>query len=157
MYKLNFNADVFANREASGVGVVIHNMKGEVMVALSTKGSIVGDSEEAKALACRKALEFAMDAGFLDLIIEGGNVIVMQSIFSTQPNLSWLGLVYKDICCILASLQYVYFSCVCHSANLIAHSLACYASQIDNEIVWMEEWPPPTFEALFLDSSFLNE
>lgn len=138
MYKLNFNADVFANREASGVAAVVRNEKGEVMVALSAKGAILDDSEEVEVFACRKALEFAVDTGFSDLIIEGGNVIVMQTISSTLPNLSWLGLVYEDILCITAGLQYVYFSCVRHSANLVAHSLACYASQIDNEIVWME-------------------
>ena len=157
MYKLNFNADVFANREASGVAAVIRNEKGEVLVALSAKGAILDDSEEVEVFACRKALEFAVDTGFSDLIIEGGNVIVMQTISSTLPNLSWLGLVYEDILCITAGLQYVYFSCVRHSANLVAHSLACYASQIDNEIVWMEESPPLAFKALFLDSSFLNE
>ena len=57
MYKLlvHFNTDV---------GAVIHNEKREVMVALSTKGAIANDNEEAKVLACRKALEFVVDAGF---------------------------------------------------------------------------------------------
>lgn len=52
MYKLNFDAAVFANREASSVGAVIHNEKGEVMAALSAKGSAVDDNEEAEVLVC---------------------------------------------------------------------------------------------------------
>lgn len=52
MYKLNFDAAVFANREASSVGAVICNEKGEVMAALSAKGSAVDDSEEAEVLVC---------------------------------------------------------------------------------------------------------
>lgn len=68
MYKLNFDTAVFANRAASGVGVVIRNDQGEVMAALSVKGAAMDDSEEATVLACQKALEFAEDIGFLDLI-----------------------------------------------------------------------------------------
>ncbi|XP_065638358.1 uncharacterized protein LOC136071233 [Quercus suber] len=154
MYKLNFNAAVFANRETSGVGAVIRNEKGEVMAALSAKGASVVDSEEAEVLACQKALESAVDASFSNLIIEGDNVTVMQTMSSTQPNLSQLGLVYENIHCIAAGLRYVSFSCVRRSANLVVHSLTRYASQIDNEIVWMEESQPPAFEALYLNSSF---
>ena len=159
MYKLNFNAAVFANREASGVGAMIRNEKREVMAALSAKGATytVVDSEEAEVLACQKALEFAVDASFSNLIIEGDNVTVMQTISSTQPNLSQLGLVNENIRCIAASLRYVSFSCIRCSANSVAHSLTRYASQIDNEIVWMEESLPPAFEALYLNSSFFNE
>ena len=135
MYKLNFNAAVFANREASGVGAVIRNEKREVMAALSAKDATVVDSEEAEVLACQKALEFAVDASFSNLIIEGDNVTVMQTISSTQPNLSQLGLVNENIRCIAASLRYVSFGCIRCSANSVAHSLTRYASQIDNEIV----------------------
>ena len=157
MYKLNFNAAVFANREASGVGAVIRNEKREVMAALSAKGATVMDSEEAEVLVSQKALEFAVDASFSNLIIEGDNVTVMQTISSTQPNLSQLGLVNENIRCIAASLRYVSFSCIRCSANSVAHSLTRYSSQIDNEIVWMEESLPPAFEALYLNSSFFNE
>ena len=52
------------------------------MAAMSIKGPPVADSEEAEVLACRKALEFSIDAGVMDLIIEGDNVNVMRSISS---------------------------------------------------------------------------
>ena len=43
----------------------------------------VTDSEEVEILACRQALEFAIEAGFSDLIVEGDNSNVMRSIVST--------------------------------------------------------------------------
>ena len=52
------------------------------MAAMSIKGPPVAYIEEAEVLACRKALEFSIDAGFMDLIIEGDNVNVMRSISS---------------------------------------------------------------------------
>ena len=157
LYKLNFDATIFASKRAQNVGVVIRNAEGEVMVALSARGEAVDDSEEAEVLACRKALEFAIDARFSELIVEGDDAIVMQVISSTHPNLSRLGLIYEDICCLAASLRYVFFSCVRRSVNSVADSLARYASLLDDEVAWLEESPPPAHEALYLDSKFLDE
>ena len=62
LFKLNFDAAIF--NDGSGVGAVIRNAAGEVMAALSARGDAMADSEEAEVRACRKALEFAIDAGF---------------------------------------------------------------------------------------------
>ena len=48
------------------------------MAAMATKGPEVSSSEEAEFLACRKAIEFAIDAGFFELVIEGDNSSVMK-------------------------------------------------------------------------------
>ena len=79
-YKLNFDRAVFEGGDGSSYGAVIHNDKGQVMVAISAKGGAVSDSEEVEALACRKALEVAVDIGFTNLIIEGDNAVVMKTI-----------------------------------------------------------------------------
>ncbi|KAL0002257.1 hypothetical protein SO802_016038 [Lithocarpus litseifolius] len=62
----------------SGFGGIIRNEKSEVMVAMAAKGPEVFCSEEAELLARRKAIEFAVDAGFSKLIIEGDNCFVMK-------------------------------------------------------------------------------
>ena len=41
------------------------------------------DSDEVEALACRKALEFAIDIGFFELVIKGNSAKVMNSIRSS--------------------------------------------------------------------------
>ena len=82
---------------ASGCGAVVRNEMGLVMVALSAKGSPIMDSEEAEGMACRKTMEFVVDAGFIEIILEGDNVNVMKAISSHSVNLSQLGLIYEDI------------------------------------------------------------
>ena len=72
-YKLNFDVAVFSSLDRSGYGAIIRNDNGEVRAAMTASGPKVSTSDEAELLACRRAIEFAMDAGFTRLIIEGDN------------------------------------------------------------------------------------
>lgn len=83
--------------EKFGIGAIIRNEKGKVMVGMTAIGPKVDTSEEAKLLPCRRSLEFAVDAGFTSLMIEGDNTNVMQAISSSVANYSFLGNVVDDI------------------------------------------------------------
>ena len=126
------------------------------MAALSVKRTAVSDSEEAEALACRIALEFAVDAGFEELVVEGDNATVMKSISSLRALRSRLGNVYGDIHYLAVGSRCLSFGSVKRIANTVAHSLARFARLIDENIVWMEKSPPPAIDALYLDSISLN-
>ena len=79
-FKLNFDGACFNDGADSGSGAVVRNRNGEVMAAISAKGGVVRDSEEVEVLACRKALEFAIDAGFMEVILEGDNARVLKTV-----------------------------------------------------------------------------
>lgn len=111
-FKLNFNTTIFSDFNYSEVGAIIRNENGEVMAALSSKIPPVYDSEEEEVLACRRALEFAIDAGFLELVIEGDNANVMRSISSTSLDRSRLGHVVEDIQCLVHRLRWGTISCI---------------------------------------------
>ena len=121
-FKLNFDGACFDEGAASGYGAVIRNEKGEVMAALAVKGGVVWDSEEVEVLACRKALEFAIDAGFMEIILEGDSVVLMQTVSQAQPNLSRLGLIYEDIWCLAASFRSISINCVRCTVNGVTHA-----------------------------------
>ena len=156
-YKINFDATVFVDIKVSSFGVVIRNDKGEVMAALSAKGLSVMDSEEAEVLAGRKALEFALDSSFMEVVLEGDIIGVMRSILSNRVNNSGLGHIYVDIHCLVASFRIWSVSYVKCTANFVAHSLAKYARQVVDEQVWLEESPPPTQKALYFYLCCFNE
>nr|XP_023923653.1 uncharacterized protein LOC112035046 [Quercus suber] len=137
---------------SSGVGAIIRNERGEVMAALSAKGPFVQDNEEAETLACRKALEFAIDVGISDLIIEGDNASVMRAVASNFMDGSRLGNVLEDIHCLMSGLRWSFVSCVKRSANTVAHCLARFARNVSDELVWIEDSPQPAKEALYNDS-----
>ena len=151
-YKLNFDASIFQDVENSGVGVIIRNDRGEVMAALSAKGPLVTGSEEAEIFACRRAVEFAVDCGFSELVLEGDNQALMDALRKRKGLSSWLGHVLQDVLCLLDRLSWVQVGFVTRSANNFAHILARYAKDLVEDIVWIEDSPPVVVEALYLDS-----
>lgn len=76
-FKLKFDASIFKDMGGTGIRAIIRNDSGEVMVALLAKGPPVACSEEAEVLACRHAVQFIMECGFTELVIEGDNHSIM--------------------------------------------------------------------------------
>ena len=99
-------------------------------------------------LACRKTLKLAIDVGFMEILLEGDSALVMQTVSQAQLNLSRLGLIYEDIWCLVAGFR----SISINIANCVTHALARFVRLIDDEIVWLEEDPPPVVDALYLDA-----
>lgn len=96
-YKINVDAAVFIGLNASRFGAMVRNDKREVMAALSVRGPPVQDREEAEVLACRRAVELVMEAGFREIILEGDNVNIMKAIMAPSTNRSRLGHIYEDV------------------------------------------------------------
>lgn len=89
----------------SGIGAIIRNDRGEVMASLSTKGPLVACSEEAEILACRHAVEFALECGFTKLVLEGDNQAIMTALSSRRGLVSQLGHIIQDVICMLNNLR----------------------------------------------------
>ena len=155
-YKLNFDAAVFSGLNRSGFGAIVLNDKGEVMGGMTASGPKVSTSDEVEMLACRRALEFAMDAGFSRLIIEGDNVNVIQAISSPLVNYSLLGKVVDDIRHLIHGLQWASICCTRRGENKVAHVLAQHArNTLDDDLYWMDDSPQPAMEALYQDALLL--
>ena len=155
MHKLNYDAVVFADYASSGFGAVIRNSSGEVMAAMTAKGPAVQDSDKAELLACRKALEFAIDAGFTVLIVEGDSVNATRCIASGKDNQSALGHVVGDIRHLMGAVEWSSVSCTKGNGNTVAHVLARYAQHVNSDLFWMEEVPSIAFDSVNSDASLI--
>ena len=155
VFKLNFDAVVFVEAKRTGFGAIIRNDKGEVMAAMSAGGPPVSSSEEVELLACRKAVEFATDAGFSELVIEGDNSHVMKALSPSSVDQSLLGNVVDDVRHLVCGMHWVNFSCIRRGSNRVAHALAQHARNISEDVFWMEDSPPPALNALYHDSLLL--
>ena len=121
------------------------------MAAMSAKGLSVTTSDDAEALACRKVLEFSIDVGFLELIIEGDNAHVMKNIGSSLPNRSSLGIIIDDVKCLMNGMQNVYVNSIRREGNKVAHVLARNVKNTLDDMSWLEDSIPPVVDALYQD------
>ena len=155
MYKLNYDAAVFADYASSGFGAMIRNSSGEVMATMTAKGPAVQDSDEAELLACHKALKFAIDDGFTVLIMEGDSVNATRCIASGKDNQLALGHVVGDIRHLMGALEWISVSCTKRNGNMVAHVLARYAQHVNSDLFWMEEVPSVALDFVNFDASLI--
>ena len=123
------------------------------------KGPKVLCSEEAELLACGKAIGFAVDASFFELVIEGDNSSAMKAISALKDHdQSMLGTVIGDIQHLIRNLQRVSIECTRRwgGGGRLAHVLAQFARNISEDMYWMEDLPPIAREALYQDANFSN-
>ena len=127
------------------------------MAAMLAKGLLVTTSDEVEAVACRKAIEFSIDAGFLELFIEGDNAHVMKNICSSLLNQSSLGIIIDDVMCLMNGMQNVYVNNIRKEGNKVAHVLARYVKNISDDMYWLEDSPPLVVDDLYFDIMNLNK
>ena len=151
-FKLNFDAAIFKEEEASGFGAIIRNDRGEVMAAFSGKGPPVSCSEEAEILVCCRAVEFALECGFMEMVVKGDNQSVMSTLELKRSLSSQIGHIIQDVLCLLHRFRWSQVQFVKRSANTVAHLLARHAKSLVHDVIWLEESPPPVVQALYFDS-----
>ena len=156
-FKMNFDTAVFSDQHCSGFGAIIRNSLGEVMAAMSVKGPYVNSSEEAEVMACRRAVEFSREVGFSRLITEGDCLNVMQALFDPTENSLLLGHIFEDIKLNLRGMQVLSLSWVKRSGNMVVHTLEKYARNLVDDLYWIEDTLPYVADALYYDSSHINE
>ena len=106
-YKLNFDVAMFSNPPFTGYGAVIHNENVDVMALFSVRGSKAVDSSEAELLACRQAIQFAIEMGITDVVIEGDNAMIKGSIAKMDLSGARLGHIFVDIQALLVVGMYL--------------------------------------------------
>ena len=77
-FKVNFDASWSVETKKVGIGLVVQDYRGEFYAGMSKLGNIVASAETVELVAAREALNFALDAGFRDIILEGNNLSIIN-------------------------------------------------------------------------------
>lgn len=138
-YKINFDGATFANTGTAGLGIIIPNNEGLPKASLSQKIPLPNMVIEVEILAARRALEFALELGFENVVLEGDSEILMKALKQGSSNLADYGHLIQDI--LFLSSHFLYFDCsfVRQLENKIAHFLARKANSLTHMTVWMED------------------
>ena len=94
-----------------------------------------------EALACRCAVQFAIEIGLQAAIFEGDATIVINAISKGLANQSLYGHIVDDILGQASLLHFSEFCFVPRSCNSIADALAKRAKVGPDLLVWSEDYP----------------
>ena len=149
--KVNFDGVVFREIEEAGLGVVVRDSHGKVLVALAEKIKLPSSSDEVEALAVVRAITLAMDLNLPSFIVEGDSEVVILALRKEDES-------FSSFCHLICSIKHYLAFCNCFSfshtrrlGNSLAHSLAKLARTIDGFSLWMEDVPPQVADVLLVN------
>ena len=122
--KINFDGALFGESDSAGIGVVIRNLEGEVMAALSEKIVKPQVAELIEILATQHVVLFSTETGFYNSVFEGESSIVIKHLHDRNVSHSQGGHILKEILSHLNSFVSCSFSNIGRKGNAVAHALA---------------------------------
>ncbi|KAK9004257.1 hypothetical protein V6N11_002063 [Hibiscus sabdariffa] len=122
--KLNFDASFNSASNSSVSGIVARDSHGFILAACTCPHRGIADAFIAEAVACEKAVSFALDLGFRSVQIEGDSLSVIKKINSTAMDKSIISPIIGDIKALSVNFVSVTFSFVGRRGNVVAHELA---------------------------------
>lgn len=96
--------------EEAGIGVIIRDVKRNVIAALANKIPYSGSVEVLEALAARRAAKFVVELGLSISEFEGDSEVVWRALRATDWAHSSIGEIIKDTVSIVGSLRTFSFS-----------------------------------------------
>ena len=93
-------------------------------------------------MAAIQALEFGLEVGIDQAIVEGDLEIVVKALASKDSGLASFELLVKAANVCATSYSKLTYSHTRREGNKVAHSLARLAVSISNYAVWLEDVPP---------------
>ncbi|KAL0017269.1 hypothetical protein SO802_004338 [Lithocarpus litseifolius] len=140
-FKTNYDGAMFDESDEAGLGVVIRNSEGQVMVALSEKIKKPPSVVALELLAARRAAALVSETGFQQSCFKGDLEVVVKALCGSGLEKSAVGHILKDTLSTVSLLQSFSFSHVNRQGNAVAHALAQRARLSFPLQVWMESVP----------------
>ena len=96
IYKINFDGATFIDSDSTGLGVVADDSDGMFIASLSERIRLPPMVADLEALACRRAILFALELGLQDVVFEGDSEVIINHLKAGQPCLTSFGHIIKE-------------------------------------------------------------
>ena len=145
MVKINFDGAIFKTENRSGIGVVVRDHTGAVLASMAQSFSPALTPVEIEAVAASRALEFGLEIGLAEAVLEGDSELIMNALKSGSGTIALVQPLVQDAFIYSDSYIKLLYSHCRRDGNKLAHSLARYSINISDYVVWMEEVPLSLF------------
>ena len=154
-YKASCDRAIFQDTNSAGLGVVVRDLGGWVIAALSECINIPSSVEELEALACRRAISFAIEIGLQDVVFEGDSKTIYSHLTSDAPCLAPFGHLIDDSRILASTLRNASVSYVKRAGNAVADKLAKQTKHLYEPQIWLEDIHSDVTNLVILDRNFL--
>ncbi|KAH9649685.1 putative reverse transcriptase/RNA-dependent DNA polymerase [Citrus sinensis] len=141
-YKVNVDAAVHTEQQLTGLGVVIRNPQGQVIVAVVKSTKFQDNVTAAEAEAVKWGLEIALEARLAAVIIETDCIEVTNLANSKTNSRKEIVWTISDIHSYKEKFQSLSIQHVPRCCNNCAHSLAKRALRSSETVTWKDNFPP---------------
>ena len=149
--KINVDGALSHTKKLAGIGVVIRDHRGRILVALCRKIRAQLGVLEVEAKAYETDMLSARHLGLMDGVLERDSLIISNALKGvTEPPTS-VAAVVEGIHALGSILGVVHYSHVRRNGNQLAHILARQALSLVNDVIWIEEISCCIQHALFQD------
>ncbi|XP_041021186.1 uncharacterized protein LOC121262645 [Juglans microcarpa x Juglans regia] len=97
VFKFNVNGAIFQNQRSAGIGAVLRDCKGEVLMAISKKEQEVSDPTGVEMLAIFRGLQLSVHLGIHHLIIESDALTLVWDVLVIGTGLVILACKLKKV------------------------------------------------------------
>ncbi|GLU23845.1 hypothetical protein SLE2022_398210 [Rubroshorea leprosula] len=141
--KINVDGAVSSHKRIYGMGAVVRNNSGEVVVAMACKGQGAVGVEIAEACCMCKALQWACEFSFDRVMMESDCASLVTALNSGIAAInSGLGTVISDCKLLMAFILDCRVQHIRQEGNSVAHELARRALHAKDDEFWIVEFPP---------------
>ena len=158
-YQINVDGAKFSTTHCSGVGIVIRDNAGKVMVAMSMKIPCPLGPLESEAKAMEEGVIFAWDVGVREVVFECDSLIVADALNGTCEAPVTISNIIDGIRHWINDFRdakIVHVRRQSRQGNRPTHLIAQYAKNVDGYDIWIEENPPIIESILIQDILFLS-
>ena len=150
-FKINVDGAIFTKQGMAGLGVLVWDELGRVIIALSKRVQALLGAVEVKAKAFEAGMQFAKDIGVQDFILEGGSLTIYQALSGLSEAPTSVDSMVQVLLSFNREFRKFSFSHVRRQGNKPAHLLAKHVKGIVDFSTWLEENP------CFLEQTLLHD
>ena len=88
---------MFRRSSLAGIGVIVRNNEGEAIGALSSPIPMAQSVADLEALACLKAVQFALEIGNTQVVFEGDSTVIINALLHDASALASFDNILDDI------------------------------------------------------------
>ncbi|CAI9785388.1 unnamed protein product [Fraxinus pennsylvanica] len=149
--KLNVDGATFKELDKAGIGAVLRDHSGQVIMAMSKIENSVEESEVIELLAIFRGMQFCANMGIHNLTVESDSKLVIEALQTDSMLNSSLGVLYHEGKRLATQFVNCKYSHTFKECNMVAHKLARYAKLVDDVNIWLDSIPDYVYQANWLD------